>query len=274
MKQLFKIPATTPDTVKPREDLSPETFPIGRKIKDAAEAPAERTLTANMTGQVMLAGIIDLHFNKGSLRRISRDGKTLLDKLNCKTKFSTLENNIEYRNESAFAFDGEPEYGLRTLQVPHRKKNSRRIVSDYIFNRDSEQCLINISAEYPLFEPDAVVTEAALMEFQLPVTKRGIIIRSDKKEDTIITSEDELNIIIPGRSFTITLEDHSLGLNFIDKYNSRRFVQIRNLTVKTKTVRRKKYLLINPAGSYTAAPAEYYNGVKEQLCIELILNSD
>lgn len=264
-----------PESKVKTEKTGVSDFPAGRQPEKDAAIPIKRTHTANMTGQVALTGTgFDLHFISGALNKISLEKKFLFDKLNSRTYFKTSKRSIIYRNESAFAFDGDPEYGLRTLQVPQRRKSSNRVYTDFIFNRATEQCIILITAEYPEFGPKESVYKSALMELQLPISKNGILIKTEDQSEITIGLEDEVDIKIPGKSFSLANDEQALILEYMDEYNFKKLASIDGLSIRTKLIRGKKLLLINPAGSYAPAPAEYYSSIKEQIGIELKISGN
>ena len=254
------------------ENINKTDFPAGRQLFEATGAETERTLTANMTGQVTLTGeTFDLQFNRGALRRITREGNVLFDKLNSRTRFITGEEKIEYRNESAFAFDSESDYGLRTLQVPKKKNDhSRRVITDFIFNRLSEEAYITCCIDYPEFNDGSTVLEASIFELRFSFKNQGLkIITEDRNDEVEVPVEADL--YIPGRSFTISGDGKKIRLSCMEEYNSRKFSQITGLPIRTASSHGKTLLFLNPGGSYVPAPAEYYSGISERLCFKLEL---
>ena len=244
-------------------------FPAERQGKGELSI-AERSLTANMTGQVRLAGIpFDLQFNKGYLKKISRDGETLLDKFEGRSYFRTDSETLEFRNESAFAFESDPEYGLRTLQVPKRRTGGRRIITDYIFNRETEECLITAFIEYPDFADGSIVTDSAPFELRFRLEDRELSVGASGGKKRTVESEEETGFFIEGKSFEIEAGGAVIELRFRSEYRGQRFTEPDKLEVKTETNRRRRYLLVNPGGSYTPAPADYYSGAREQICLQL-----
>ena len=269
----YKEPAEPDETGNSNDQTEPPSekdFPAGRKTAASAIEPAERTLTANMTGQVTLTGHdFDLHFISGSLKGISRAGRPVFDKLNSRARFETSEKSIGYTTESAFAFDGDPEYGLRTLQIEQKKNGDNRIYTDYVFNRETGSCRIICMVEYPGFKADEKIAVSAPFEFRIRLGNRAVTINSDSGESVLSTKDFSNTTHIKGSSFEIQTGSKLLKLKYIDKYNSKKLQLPEGLSIGIETIRRRRYLLLNPFGSYTPAPAECYNGIKEQFCIEL-----
>ncbi|MDC7228104.1 MAG: hypothetical protein PQJ61_15175 [Spirochaetales bacterium] len=239
------------------------SFPAGRVDTGMKIEIPERTLTANMTGQVTLSGyLFDMHFNKGSLKRISSEASIIFDRLNSRTFFTTDEEDIQYRNESAFAFDSENEYGLRTLQIPKNRNYDCRVFTDFIFSRLTEKADILLTADYPEFDND--VTSAALFEFSLRNSnKSGITISSDSSEPEVIKPDTETSLEIVGKQFEISTNQTTVSLAYAVDTN------LNTLAVKTGSRHGRKVLFINPGGSYTRAPADFYSGVTEQINIRI-----
>lgn len=233
-----------------------------------------RSLNANMTGQITLNGTsLDLHFNQGSLKKISRNQQPLFSSLNSRTRFVTSGGTLNYRNESAFSFEDDSEYGLRTLQIPKlRKKRSFRVITDFLFGEKHEEALITVTVDYPIFGEGLIINESAVFETPLlEVPENGLKIESDtrKVQPVHIQSTDEKKMFIPGKTFRIKSGNRILTLSFPEKLKNHQISPIDGLSAKTVLKNEKAVLFINPGGSYTPAPAEHYNGVKEQFCFTL-----
>ncbi len=287
--QLLKFPAVNRSnwagsvySAEEKPDIA--DFPAGRKPSNGAVQVKERNLTSNMTGQITLTGAsLDLHFNKGSLRRINSNGTILFDKLNSRTRFATSSGNIKFRNESAFAFEDNREYGLRTLQIPENKKiREYRLITDFIQNRESNELFLTFAVNYPEFEKNTIIFESAVCELKIPFkSESGVEIISDSQSsgNLLIKDDPDDNIFIPGRSFTIKTSCGNLSIVYTDPselpelYDSENFSTISGLSVKNRTQKGKHVLYINPGGSYTPAPAEYYSGISEKFSFKLDVTS-
>jgi hypothetical protein len=233
-----------------------------------------RTLIANMTGQVTLAGDpLDLHFKQGSLQSISRNQEILFSRLNSRTRFITSGGVLLYRNESSFSFEDNFEYGLRTLQIPKlRKKRNFRVITDFTFDEKHKKAVISMNVDYPVFEEGLIIFEAAVFETPLfDLTENGIEIISDKspEEPVLIKAFEERKLFIPGSSFKIKSENKILRIEFPKKLKGHRISPVVGLPVRTGLIGDSSVLYINPCGSYTPAPSEHYSGIREQLCFTI-----
>ena len=258
------------------EEYHSSDFPAGRSpAGTTAVKPAERTLTANMTGLVTLTGYdFDLHFSSGHLKKISRNSRGIFDKMNCITRFETSERKIGYTTESAFAFDGEKEYGLRTLQIPQKIVEVKRVYTDFTFNRESGGCYIICTIEYPEFSAVEKVRVSAPMELRLRLDNREAAIKTEKSGDTFSPGTDFQFDYLEGKSFEIAIENKVLNLSFQSEYNSRRFTVPGGLAIGIDSIRRRRFLMLNPFGNYRAAPSEYYNGITEQFCLKIDIGNE
>ncbi len=257
-------------------------FPAGRKNQNNNAEATDRNLTSNMTGQVALTGtVFDLHFSKGSLRRIGRNGTVLFDKLNSRTYFTTSSGNIKFRNESAFAFEDNTEYGLRTLQIPEQDRtHEHRIITDFIQNRETNELFFTFTIHYPEFGKDTIIFEAAVCEFRVPFrADTGVVISTDDQsfDDVLINGEQDSSIFIPGSSFMIKASGKNISIRFqgpSDSPDSENGSNISGLSVKSSIHRGNHVLFINPGGSYIPAPAEYYSGISEKFSFRLDISTD
>ena len=159
-----------------------DRFPAGRAGSHPSPAVTDRPLQANMTGHVTLAGApFDLGFHNGSIRRITKENETLLDRLSGRTFIRTSESRINYRNQSAFSFDNGDEYGLRSVFVPgNRQYSENKVFTDYFFNRLSDEAYISVNIDYPDLNADTTVYEAAALELKIV---------DDKNHDIIVHNE-------------------------------------------------------------------------------------
>jgi len=235
---------------------------------------ANRTLTANMTGQVTLTGnYADLHFQKGSLKKISSSASDLITGLNSRTRFVTSKGIISYRNESAFSFEDYPEYGLRTLQIPQqRRKRDFRVITDFIFGGAHEDCMISVTIDYPVFDEKITVYESAVFEtplFSLTEAKIEITADENHKETVVILPGESKKLFIPGRVFKIRSEYKTFRIAFPHQMKNSQISGIDGLSVKTAQLKGENILFINPGGSYSPAPAGKYSGIREQFCFTI-----
>ena len=171
-----------------------------------------------MTGSITLAGTpVNLHFNRGSIKSISSPAGEIISNMNGRTRFLSSQGDVNYRNESAFAFDDDTEYGLRTLQIPQdRKKPDYRVITDFIYGESSTEALVSVTVEYPEFKKDTIIYEAAVFETPLfKLTGPGISISVEDEgvsgSSTIkISPSDDISMLLAGKRFTFT----SGGQNF------------------------------------------------------------
>ncbi|MBI9106077.1 MAG: hypothetical protein JEZ04_04980 [Spirochaetales bacterium] len=251
--------------------IASQNLPASRSSaeKDDRTEAVLRTLTANMTGHVMLTGnSADLHFYKGSLKKISKEGRAIISGMNSRTRFVTSRGTIAYRNESAFSFDDYPKYGLRTLQIPqNRKQYDFRLITDFILEENQNEAIVSITVNYPIFEQGTIIKEAAVFEtplFSLNEAKVEITADGNREKTIIIHPEDTKNLLIPGKAFEIKSENRTFRLTFLEKIEGHRFSLIEGLSVGTGYSNGNKVLYINPGGSYSPAPAWCYSGLREQ----------
>ncbi len=282
-KQIFKTPSTGSVTEESLKEESPaaKDYPRMRKINEDSNFSADRTLTANMTGQVTLTGSrFDLFFNKGTLKSIIKNGTAIFDKLNSSTFLSTGEDKFYYVNESAFAFESEDEYGLRSLQIPKKKEApAGKVITDFIFNRKNEDAYLIFTVHYPEMNEELTINESALFEIRISgrVSEQSIISEgktSKSDKEAVLPAKGE-STFIEGNSFRISNGKRCMRISFIDEYDSQKYSKPSGLAVKTVSKYGKRRLMLNPGGSYTPAPASYYSGIIEQFCIKLeILETD
>ncbi len=282
-KQIFKTPSTGSGAEESLQEESPEEkdYPLMRKINEVSNFSADRTLTANMTGQVTLTGSsFDLFFNKGTLKSISKNGTAIFERLNSSTFLSTEEDKFYYINESAFAFESEDEYGLRSLHVPKKKEApAGKVITDFIFNRKNEDAYLIFTVHYPEMNKELTIKESALFEIRISgrVSEQSIISEgktSKSDKEAVLPAKGE-STFIEGSSFRISSGKRCMRISFIDEYDSQKYSKPSGLAVKTVSKYGKRRLMLNPGGSYTPAPASFYSGIIEQFCIKLeILDLD
>lgn len=267
----------TLDTVDKQDrvkDINLKNFPAGRITRNCTPKPADRILTSNMTGQISLTGeSFNLHFTKGTLKKLSSNDTVIFDKLNSRTRFKTNYGTVKYRNESAFAFEGNDDYGLRTLQVPKKNsKSSCRVITDYTFSRDADDAVITITADYPEFRKKSKVQESSVFEFRIENKRpEGIRISSDCSDEITVRPETYSKFSIKGNVFRFFTGESALELEISNSASSGNFSRLNSLSLKSSVVKGTSVIFINPGGSYCSAPAEYYSGIHEQLRFKLRL---
>lgn len=243
--------------------------PSGRKNPENIPI-VPRTLTANMTGIVTLTGTsFNLNFKKGSLTGISRNRTPLIEKMHSCAYFTSSDGIIRYRMESSFSFDGETEYGLRTLQIPKAGNSNHRIFTDYTFCDEYDDAVITIVTDYPDFLPGTSVLESAVFETPVfRIDESGIEVTADNDSDNklIITPETGGPLCINGSSFCISASGISLDLTLLSDDGKKTEGK---LPLKTGHYRGERYLFINPGGSYEPVPAECLSGLREKISFRL-----
>ena len=260
----------------PEEDgssLDPALYPSGRVPEGTKPLKDERALIANMNGHVTLTGgPVDLQFNRGLLRRICRGKNILLDRLDCRSYFSSSSGRTDFTNESAFSFDSETEYGLRSVQVS-TGAGGGRIVTDFVLTRVPEEMFFMFSVEYPEFEEHETVTEAAVMEFSLFNSSRGITVKAlDAPGESLkVMPDDHLCRAVPGHGFELSDGRQTLRLSGLSEYRGSGLSEIKSLALRTAVYRGRKVLLVNPGGSYSPAPASCYSKIRERFCFRFEL---
>ncbi len=250
-------------------ETDPANFPAGRRLSEPV-SPGEPVLTSNMNGQVTLAGSpFNLQFSRGHLKKISFENSTDSIKIESRTYLQSSLKKIDYRNESAFALDTDSDYGLRSVQICKKTDCIRRIITDFFFNRVSDECFIACCVDYPVFEPEDTVTASAPLELSIRIGETDPEIHTPDSTVTVRQNFRSEAVTIPGSSFEIHAGKHIQTIEFIREYGTRRFVSVDRLEARITTKHGARHLQFYPGGSRKAAPAGFYSGLTEQFCFKL-----
>ncbi|MDC7125965.1 MAG: hypothetical protein PQJ46_10390 [Spirochaetales bacterium] len=246
--------------------------PAKRTVPASDELIPKRILTANMNGQITLSGIdMDLHFTKGYIRGLTQCDTQRVNCFKSESYITTSLRKIKFRNESAFAFDSENEYGLRTLQVP-KGNEKNRIITDFCFNREKEEFTCSIFIQYPTFKRREKILASAPIELQLDISSYPVeIITNDSDNPVSFHTNNQKYAKLKGSSFDINYKETTVSLSFLQTYNGKKVSEIKTLEAKTAIKGKHNILKINPGGTYTSSSAENFNGIKEFFCFNVKL---
>ena len=251
-------PASTPLF---RSRMIPEN-----SLSSVASAAGTRTLVANMSGQTQLAGEkINLHFYRGRPTGVSCSKLSILNWTGGGASIKTSEGVLKYTNESAFSFEDEEEYGMRTLQYPEKLSQDSRIITDFYFSDNFDDPLISIFADYPELPDDSVVYEASLCEIPLFDLRRGEIkIEYSSSDGSSGSAEPGRGIgkwLIPGNRFTLRSGKRLVEISYYSDTNGIN----PGLPVKIAGHRGRRYFFVNPGGNYYPVPAWFYSGRRDHI---------
>ena len=266
IKELFNIQRSTTASDE-RNELSDtiSRYPAGRIEPGTTRKAVNRTLQANMTGHVTLSGFFfNINFQNGLMTKLNNEDAAFITKISSRTFIKAGSSRIDYRNQIAFSFDTGDEYGLRSVFVPRNKNlKDRKTIVDYYFNRISDEAFITVNIEYPEFESDERVEEAAAIEMTVSASgDQEIIIGSDMEKDTAVKKEDSICGIISGKTFSINTGEKRISLSLTD-------AAFEHIEFKSTAAKKRNSVSINVGGSYQAAPASYFSGVTEQFTLKL-----
>ncbi len=251
-------PASTPLF---RSRMIPEN-----SVSSAASAAGARTLVANMSGQTQLAGEkMNLHFYRGRPTGVSCSKLSILNWTGGGASIKSSEGVFKYTNESAFSFEDEDEYGMRTLQYPEKLGQEKRIITDFYFSDNFEDPLISLFADYPQLPDDSIIYEASLCEIPLFDLRRGEIkieySSSDGSSGSAEPGREFGKWLIPGNRFTLKSGKRLVEISYSDDKSGTN----PGLPVKIADHRGRRFFFINPGGNYYPVPAWFYSGRRDHI---------
>ncbi len=252
-----------------RGDLPP------REAEDAEEqSPNSLRLVAHMLGDVALAGRdFDVNLSGGRFCGITQHGNWLLPSRPALSYLRIRGRITPFRTLSSFSFEGENGAGLRE-ELGIEGEDGTRLSIEYSFCDDSPLLSVNAEISYPRLAAARIVEEYAPLAITLAeLPKGGSItveaIAPDESAAAVILEEKSGWVLLPGAVHRIAPAD---GRPILVQFSPRGGKRWGIPFFRVVKARGRRFLEMNPFGSYAPVPAAVLGGKRETFSLLLGLD--
>jgi hypothetical protein len=247
-----------------------------RGIEAEEKESSNRTrLVAHMLGEVALAGNeFDVKLSGGRFCGITRRGSYLLPSRPAVSYLRMAGKTIRFKTLSSFSFEGENGTGLRE-ELSLEGEGGTALSIEYSFRDDSPLLSVTADISYPKLADGRMVEEYAPLAITLAELPRGgsitvEAIAPDESAASVTLAEDSGWVLLPGAAHRIGRAGGGCILLRFSPHDGRRWGIPFFRVVRAQG---RRYLEMNPFGSYAPVPSDVLGGRRESFSLLLGLDN-